>query len=199
MERLPDACLQLIASFLLPSEQDKVVDIGLLTLDQIKRCISCNVHAAEWYGRCHECHLFRICPECGSIPNSGHRYDQLVGFNKRIPNVCKDCYDQGVPNFTCFFCSDLFFALDGHRIVIECDSHPYEQVICPHCIDKAFSLERWNGQWVIISIRPSAYGAKLWYGSPLSVPMFDFFGINQGQLNYRTDIINYMKQSKSPF
>ena len=197
MDRIPDVCLLLISSFLLPSEQNILVDADILTLDQIKRCVCCNVQAAEWYGKCNECYMFRVCPECGLIPSKNTRYEHPIGLNKRIPNVCEDCYEQGVPIFNCLFCTNPFFALDGHRIVIECDSHPYEHVICQYCIDKAFSINRWNHQWVTISIRSSAYGAKLWYGPQLSIPMLDYFGIDQSLFSYRPDLVQYMQQSKN--
>lgn len=196
-ERIPEDCIRNISSFLTPSEKDHIITLTLLSMDDFNMCTVCDVQVAAWKGRCYECHMNHVCPECCIVPTSNQltRYYQSVGVFKKIPNVCSSCYLASIPTFSCFFCTTSFFALDGHRIVIESDNQSYEQVICMNCIEKAFTLERWKQLWVTISIRPSSYGAKLWYGPQLPLP--DYFESLNNQLTYRSGLLLFMQQSKS--
>jgi hypothetical protein len=198
IETLPDTCIKHICRFLTPSEQDHIIDLTILSMDDFDMCVSCDIKVAAWNGHCYDCHVYRVCLECRTIPSLGtvgslgKRYYQMAGVYKRVPNVCPSCYESGIPSFSCFFCNARFCALEGYRIVIESDARSYEQVICSKCIDTAFGVHRWKNQWVDISICPSTYGAKLWYGSALPLP---------DVINYKfaskPALLLFMQQSKS--
>jgi len=192
---LPEDCIRSISTFLTPSEQDHMITLTLLSMDDFNMCTACDVQVASWNGRCYECHMNRICPECCIIPTSSSRFYQSVGVFKKIPNVCSSCYTNPIPTFSCFFCSSSFFALDGHRIIIESDNQSYEQVICMKCIDHVYYLERWKKQWISISIRTSSYGAKLWYGPVLPLPEY-ITSLGQN-LTYRSALLLFMQQTRS--
>jgi hypothetical protein len=193
MDLLPEDCIRTISQFLTPSEQDHMITLTLLAMDDFSMCLHCGVHVASWKGRCHECHMNLLCPECCLVPSyETKRYLQPIGVYRKEPNVCESCYRMDIPHFLCFFCDTSFFALDGHRIVIESDHRSYEQVICMKCIHLCFSLERWKQQWVSVSIRPSSYGAKLWFGPPLPLHQFTMY-----ELTYRNGLLLFMQQSKS--
>ncbi len=195
IESLPDTCIKHICTFLTPSEQDHIIDLTLLSMDDFNLCISCDVKVAAWKGRCYDCHMHRVCFECTTIPSPGKRYYQAVGVYRRVPNVCQSCYDSSIPRFSCFFCHTRFCALEGYRIVIESDGKSYEQVICQECIHTAFSTHRWKNQWVNISVCPSTYGAKLWYGSALPLPSV----ISDYHMQTKKPaLLLFMQQSKSP-
>ncbi len=194
---LPEDCVRHISSYLTPSEQDHMITLTLLSMDDFLMCSVCDVHVACWNGRCYDCHMNHICPECCLIPTGKppKRFYQSVGVFKKVPNVCITCYRNPIPTFRCFFCTHFFFSLDGHRIIMECDDQSYEQVICMKCVENVYHLERWKNQWVTVSIRPSVYGAKLWFGPVLPLPEF-ITSIHQ-QLTYRSGLLLFMQQTKS--
>ena len=193
MDRLPEDCIKYISRFLTPSEQDHLITLTLLSMDDFIMCVHCGVNVASWEKRCYDCHINAMCPECCLVPNQlvENRYLQPVGVYRMEPNVCKKCYEYDIPYFTCLFCQISFFALNGHRIVIESDQRSYEQVVCMNCVHLCFSLERWKQQWVSISIRPSSYGAKLWNGPPLPLNQF-----TMNPITYKSGLILYMQQYK---
>lgn len=192
LDAIPNSCLKIISSFLTPSEQDLLIDITILSMDDCIMCNECDVNVSAWGGRCYQCHMNKVCPECCLVKPKGIRYYHSIGVYNKIPNVCESCYMDDIPYFCCFFCIQKFYALDGYRIVVETDNKSYDQVICSNCVSQ-LDLERWNHQWISSSIRPSTYGAKLWDGPALPLP----YNIDQFRITHQPALLLFMQQSKN--
>lgn len=171
MELLDIICVREMLPYCPPSLQDMLIECDIVTLDDVVACRHCGVYVGLWQGYCEECFYHQSCKECGRIrPATMPRFTQIVGVQKEMERICETCIKHPIPHFTCFFCLHSFYALDGHRISIQCDQSYFEHVICQFCIKEVRTTNRLYDQWVSCRILPTSYGAVLWYGPPLEIP-----------------------------